>query len=86
MTKLSPFLKSQKMFLLIFLVCFIYWGYLIFASSMVVQFDAISYEELGRMIYKEGWKAFFATGPHREPLYPLLVAFSMKIGDLFGVF
>lgn len=48
---------------------------------MLVQFDARDYEDLGKMIYKDGWRTFFETGPHREPLYPWMIAVSMHVAD-----
>lgn len=78
-------LRKNKIFVVVFACCFLYWGYLIRSSDMVIQFDAISYQELGTMIYRDGWETFFKTGPHREPLYPWLVATSMRIADTTGV-
>ncbi len=66
-----------------FALCFLYWTYLFFTAEMQIIFDAVGYEDLGKMIYKEGWVKYFETGPNREPLYPCLVAFSMFISDIF---
>ncbi|MBU1112921.1 MAG: hypothetical protein KKH93_03465 [Candidatus Omnitrophica bacterium] len=65
-------------------MCFSYWFYLIFTSQMLIRYDASVYEELGRMIYSQGWIEYFKTGPNREPLYPLTIAVSMKIADIFA--
>jgi len=75
----------KKAVVVIFLSCLSYWIYLIFASRILISHDAIDYEELGLMIYKNGWMEYFKTGPHREPLYPLSIAVSMKIADFFSV-
>jgi len=69
----------------IFLSCFAYWTYLIFNAHMVIKFDAIGYEKLGRLIFTEGWDAYFQTGPHREPLYPWLISLSMHISSWIDV-
>jgi len=69
----------------VFLICLAYWGYLIFSSSMQISWDAIGYEKLGLIIYEKGWKEFFITGPHREPLYPFVISLSMGIADYFSV-
>lgn len=68
-----------------FVFCFVYWAYLLFASQMVIVFDAMVYEELGRMLSHSGWIEYFKTGPHNEPFYPLLIAFSMRLADHFSV-
>ena len=82
--KIRNIVRQNKLLMFVFFCCFIYWGYLFRSSSMVIQFDAVGYEELGTMIYREGWEAFLRTGPHREPLYPWLVATSMHIADTTG--
>ena len=64
-------------------LCFIYWIYLLFTSRMTIVYDAAVYEQLGAMLYHSGWIEFFKTGPHNEPVYPLLIAFSMRIADSF---
>lgn len=71
--------------IIVFLICCSYWLYLIFTSQMLIRYDAIVYEELGRMIYSQGWIEYFKTGPNREPLYPLTIAVSMKIADIFAI-
>lgn len=76
--------SRNKLLVAIFLCCFLYWGYLMRSSAMLIQFDAIGYKELGETIYKEGWEAFLKTGPHREPLYPFLIAVSMKVADMMS--
>ena len=66
-----------------FSIC--YWIYLFFTSSPTIAHDAISYENLGRMLSREGWLKYFQTGPNREPLYPFLISISMSIADLFSI-
>lgn len=68
-----------------FLASFVYWVYLVFNTGMIIEYDAISYERLGRIIAEHGWLEFFKTGPNREPFYPLLVAISMKLGKSLGI-
>ena len=67
------------------LVCFVYWMYLLFNSQPQASCDALGYELLGRYIYNQGWAEYFKTGPNREPLYPFIIAFSMKAGEAFSV-
>jgi len=74
----------KRTWLAIFALCFIYWVYLIFHTKMAVIFDASEYESAGRLIYQNGWIDFFKTGPHREPLYPALIAFSMGWANFFS--
>ena len=68
---------------LVFGLSFAVWSYLIFFSEMSIVFDAIGYERLGKMLHENGWLEFFKTGPHREPLYPWLISFSMYWADMF---
>jgi hypothetical protein len=75
----------QNLIPLAFLVSFIYWVYLALTSSMIIEYDAVNYESLGKMLAGKGWLEYFRTGPHREPLYPLLVSFSMRIGGIFSL-
>ncbi len=69
---------------LAFLLSFLYWGYLFFASQMYVSADAVGYETLGKLLLN-GWTGFFQSGPHREPLYPLLISTSMKTATLLQI-
>lgn len=75
----------KKSWLLIFFLCFIYWAWLIPHTKMIIIFDSIHYVDLGRLIYQDGWVKFFQTGPHRELLYPALVALSMAWADLLSL-
>ncbi|MBN1870868.1 MAG: hypothetical protein JW847_09870 [Candidatus Omnitrophica bacterium] len=84
-TRMKKFFNSHFGVLMVFLLCFSYWSYLLFNSRMEIKHDAIGYEQLGTMIYKEGWGEFFKTGPHREPLYPLIIAVSMRIANIARV-
>ena len=69
----------------VFLLSLAYWLYLSLTTSMVIVFDAVGYESLGRMIYTQGWVSYFTTGPNNEPVYPLLVATSMAFEHITGV-
>lgn len=88
--KSSSFLFSKHTFSLdsfpkiVFLPA-ICWLYLLFSSQILIQFDAIGYEHLGILFYKKGWIEFFQTGPNREPFYPLLISFTMRMGDMIGI-
>jgi hypothetical protein len=82
--RLTGFFARNIIWLLLFSFCFLYWAYLIKNTDMVVVCDSIQYEQTGRLIYEKGWLEFFRTGPHREPLYPALIAWSMALGDFFS--
>jgi len=69
----------------VFIFCFIYWTYLLFTSKMVIVHDATTFENLGKLLYGQGWIEFFKTGPHNEPVFPLLIAFSMRVADFFSI-
>ena len=64
------------------IVSLIYWIYLALSSHMVIIYDSVGYERLGRLITEQGWTEFFKTGPHREPLYPLLIACAIRLADI----
>ena len=42
---MSRVLKSASFY--VFLLSFIYWGYLLYASEMTIQYDSINYEKNG---------------------------------------
>ena len=69
----------------IFILSLMYWCYLSISTRMIITFDSIDYEALGRMIQSHGWTTYFTTGPHREPLYPLLIAISMSFENMTGL-
>lgn len=73
-----------KAWLLIFGACFLYWAYLIPNTEMQIIYDSIDYEATGRLIFEQGWLEFFRTGPHREPLYPAVIALSMALAEFFS--
>lgn len=77
--------KGNKAFIFAFFICFVYWAYLFFFSSMSIVYDAAGYEGLGQLIYKKGWIEFFRSGPNREPLYPLSIAMSMRLADILNI-
>lgn len=70
---------------LAFAVSVLYWIYLVSTSRMIIVYDAVNYEFLGKMLAQQGWVEFFKTGPNREPFYPALVASSMYLGKIFGI-
>ncbi len=75
----------KKIWIIIFSLCFVFWAHLIFASRMNISMDARSYEGLGERIVERGFvDGYLKSGPRREPLYPLSIAFSMKMAELFG--
>jgi len=68
----------------IFLLSLLYWLYLALTTRMEIVWDSIEYRSLGRMLESQGWIPYFTTGPHREPLYPLLIAASMRLEQITG--
>jgi len=69
----------------VFLGCAVYWVYLFLTTQMSIVFDAYGYEQLGKLIYEQGWTAYFKNGPEREPFYPATIAFSMMLADAFHI-
>jgi hypothetical protein len=47
--------------------------------------DLIDYQVLGRIIQHQGIIGYLTSGPHREPLYPLICAGMMKWESISGV-
>lgn len=77
--------NRSPLIILAFIIPLIYWICLFFHSSMDLKFDAVSYENLGKIIFEQGWLGYFKTGPNREPFYPLLIAFSMSLSRITSV-
>jgi len=70
--------QSLSIILVIAAVLF-YWIYLAFVTQPIMVHDAKGYQDLGQMIVAKGWKAYFISGPNREPVYPFIIAGSMKL-------
>lgn len=66
----------------VYLISFVYWTYR-FANSF--SSDLIDYQALGRILQHQGMIGFLVTGPHREPIYPLICAWAMNIENLSGI-
>lgn len=62
-------------------LCAFWWLYVGASSHMILLWDAAEYNALGEMLHRDGWQTFLATGPHREPLYPLLVASALRVSE-----
>jgi hypothetical protein len=65
-----------------YLITFLYWIYR-FTNSF--SSDLIGYQALGRILQHQGILGFLVTGPHREPIYPLICAWAMNIENLSGI-
>jgi hypothetical protein len=65
-----------------FLITFFYW---IYRFSGSFSSDLIDYQALGRILAHQGITGFLVTGPHREPIYPLLCAWAMNVENLSGI-
>jgi len=68
----------------VFFLSLLYWSYLALTTRMEIVFDSIGYQSLGRMLESQSWTVYFSSGPHREPLYPLLIAAAMRLEHLTG--
>ena len=66
----------------VYLISFAYWIYR-FANSF--SSDLIDYRALGWILQHQGLIGFLVTGPHREPIYPLICAWAMNIENLSGI-
>ncbi len=68
-----------------FFLCFAYWAYLLFASTPYIKYDAETFVALGISIYQNGFTEFFKAEPNYVPLYPLLIATSLRIAEAFSL-
>lgn len=78
-------LNLSKPVIFALLACLAYWTYLACTSQMYIIYDSEGYEQLGRLLHNQGWKAYFVQGPNREPLYPWLISISMGLGSMLSV-
>jgi hypothetical protein len=72
-------------FRIAFIMLIGWWVYLFFTSEFIVVYDSSGYEGLGKMIAHQGWAEFLRDGPQREPMFPWLIALSMRMGDWWGI-
>jgi len=63
----------------------LYWCFLYFNASPQIIFDAIGIESSAQKIHTLGWQSYFITEPPREPIYPFLIYFSIRLADFFAV-
>lgn len=63
----------------------LYWCYLYCNASPQIIFDAIGIESSAQRIHTLGWQSYFISEPGREPIYPFLIAFSMRLADFFAI-
>jgi hypothetical protein len=68
--------------LIVFSLSLVYWLCLAAHSH---SYDIIGYQDLGRIWQHQGLWGYLKTGPHREPIYPLLCAWAMSIETLTGI-
>jgi hypothetical protein len=68
-----------------FFVCLIFWIYLLAFSEMLIVYDATMFESRGWHIYQYGLRSYFEEGPSGEPVYALIISFSIRIAEHFGV-
>ncbi len=52
---------------------------------MDIRFDAGHFEKLGRLVQTEGWTGFLKHGPTLEPLYPSIIAQSMRLENVLNI-
>jgi hypothetical protein len=87
LTKSTSQMNSKKSvfsnsIILVFALSWLYWAYLGTSSTMVIKYDAIEYQALGKIIYQEGLLVFFKTGERYNVIfYPLLIALSHWLAD-----
>ncbi|MFH0753404.1 MAG: hypothetical protein V2A70_02415 [Candidatus Omnitrophota bacterium] len=67
-----------------FMVLFLYWAYLVVMTRPVLIYDALGYENLGRLIMENGWGMYFRE-LNREPFFPFLISVAMRLEQVSGV-
>lgn len=77
--------KSFFIILAAFTVPVLFWIYLGIVSQMIIVHDAAGFEHLAKMFKQGDWEEYFKTGPNREPLYPYLISFAMRLADQWHV-
>jgi len=53
-------------------------------TQPVLSCDANLYDLLGKMVHNKGWAHYFSQGPLQEPLFPLIISWSLRLSELFG--
>ena len=77
--------KEMNLGVVVMLICFVYWAMIFFTTRMDLNTDASVYNTIGHTFAKEGWKGYLGGGLNREPLYPMMIAFSVKLAFLFDI-
>ncbi|MBF0331510.1 MAG: hypothetical protein HQL17_06200 [Candidatus Omnitrophica bacterium] len=67
-----------------FVLLIFYWAYLVRATQPLVIYDAIGYQDAGRLLMEQGWGAYF-KGLNREPLFPLMISIAMRLEHSVGI-
>lgn len=67
------------------IISLLWWTYLGAAAQPLIVQDAVGYKQLADTIYHDGFWAYFNHGPTREPLYPILISFSLRISDALHI-
>ena len=68
-----------------YLLSFLYWGYLLSSSQMIIAYDSINYEMMGQLLARGHWVEYFKNGPNREPLYSLVISMTMRLSEVCGI-
>ncbi len=78
-------MAQKTLFRLVFIIPILWWVYLFFTTQFIVVYDSAGYEDAGRMIAHQGWAEFLRNGPQREPMFPWIIAVSMRLGEWWGI-
>ncbi len=63
----------------------LYLIYLSLICQSLIMYDSVGYEISGQELVQNGLAGYFKTGPHREPIYPLLIAGAMQLAKTFSL-
>lgn len=66
------------------LISLFYLSFLALTTRPIIFNDAQGYVDLAQSFLHEDWKNYFITGPNREPLYPIVLALTMRWAEVLG--
>jgi hypothetical protein len=76
---------SEKFPLYAIVLSLCWWTYLGSVCQPLIVQDAVGYKQLAVDLYQNGILSYFKNGPAREPLYSLLIAFSLWLSHIFHI-
>jgi len=76
--------KKFNPIIIVFVLSFVYWFYLACTTQMTIIHDAEGFQSLGSMIRDSGLSICYKGDFSREPIYPIIIAASIYISEIFS--